>query len=189
MAQNGSSGGAAALPPLPRNSAGWLLGTAPARALADYYLAARGDAPVLSRATFDPAALKTILPRVFMLELRSERELRIRLCGTCLTTRVGRELAGLNWLDLIAPEGRANRAEAYSRMMREASGLRAEIRYPSSLGEVLSIECLTLPLTPHTASEPPLAVGVIASLERRVGARPLPFLQGTEKTTELPLAA
>lgn len=189
MAQNGSFGGGAALPPLPPNSAGWQLGTAPARTLANYYLAARGDDTVLSRAVFDPAALKTILPRVFMLELRSEREMRIRLCGTCLTTRVGRELAGLNWLDLIAPEARAARALAYGRMMREASGIRAQIRYPSTLGEVVSIECLALPLTPLSGAEPPLAVGVIASLTRQVSARPLPFLQGSEEITELPLAA
>jgi len=188
MAQPGPLGGGAALPS-PSNSAGWTLDTAPARALADYYLAARGHDVVLSRTTFDPAELKLILQRVFMLELRSEREHRIRLCGSCLTSRVGRELAGLNWLDLIAPEGRAARAQAYGRMMRAGSGIRAVIRYPTTLGDVASIECLALPLTPLRAEEPPLAVGVIASLPRRTSARPLPFLQGVEQITELPLAA
>jgi hypothetical protein len=169
------------------NPLGWQLSTAPARTLADYYLATRGIQPMLPRAAFNPADLKPILPRVVLLELRSEKEIRIRLGGTCLTNKVGHELAGLNWLDLIAPEHRQTRAEAYGRMMAETCGLRAEIRYPSTLGEDFLLECVVLPLTPVRADEPPHAIGVIASLSRPGGARPLPFLQGSEEITTLPL--
>src|ERR1041384_2765303 len=111
--QNEVGGGAPAahgqppLPPTLPNRLGWMLATAPARSLADYYLAHRGDETLLSRNQFDPSDLKPSLPRVVLLELRSEKEIRIRLAGTCLTSKVGRELAGLNWLDLIAPERRA----------------------------------------------------------------------------------
>ena len=191
--QNQLRGGASVTPgqpPLPAtlpNRLGWMLATAPARGLADYYLAHRGEAAMLSRSRFNPADLKPILPRVVLLELRSEKEIRIRLAGTCLTGKVGRELAGLNWLDLIAPEHRATRAAAYAGLAETQSGLRAAIRYPSTLGEDMLVECLTLPMTPARADEPALAIGVLASLWRPAGARPLPFLRGSEELTPLPL--
>jgi hypothetical protein len=180
------SGFVAAAPVLP-NALGWQLATAPARTLADYYLTTRGIQAMLPRAAFNPAHLKPILPRVVLLELRSEKEIRIRLGGTCLTNKVGHELAGLNWLDLIAPEYRQARAAAYGRMIAERSGLRAEMRYPSTMGEDFVLECLVLPLTPVQSDEPPHAIGVIASLSRPGGARPLPFLQGSEEIALLPL--
>jgi hypothetical protein len=166
---------------------GWPLSTQPARLLAEYYLKARADQPIMPRDAFNPADLKSILPRVFLLELRSAKELRIRLGGTCLTTKVGHELAGLNWLDLIAPEYRDARADAYGRMFETQTGVRTAIRYPSTMDEEYEIECLALPMTPSRADEPPHAIGVVASLAHPGGARPLPFLQGSEEITPLPL--
>jgi len=174
----------AALP----NAAGWMLASAPARVLADYYLAARGDRAVLRRADFDPAALKSILPRLFLLELRSVQELHIRLAGSCLANRTGRELTGLDWLDLIGPAQRAARGAAFARMAGEPIGLRAVARYPATLGEDIIVEYLSLPLTPVRGDEPPMAIGVVASLWRPPGAKPMPFHQGNEEITPLPLA-
>ena len=175
------------LPAAVPNAVGWPLATNPARALADYYLAARGGNAMLGRADFNPAALKSILPRVFLLELRSEQELYIRLGGTCLASRAGRDLTGLDWLDLIAPAQRAARGAAYLRMIDAQCGLRTVVRYPATLGDDIIAECLSLPLTPARADEPALAVGVVASLRRPAGAKPMPFRQGIEEITALPL--
>lgn len=170
------------------NPLGWMLVTAQAHALADHYLARRGDAAVMPRAVFDPAEIKALLPRLYMLELHSPQDIRVRLCGTCLSDRVGRELTGLNWLDLIAPEHRAARALAYGQMMQRRTALRAVLRYPSNMDDEMVLELLTLPMTPTGPDSPALAIGVVASLSRTAGARPQPFLRGTESITALPLA-
>lgn len=172
--------------PIP-NAVGWALGTAAARSLADYYLATRGADMMMPRSRFNPADIKRILPRVFLLELRSEKEIRVRLAGTKLTARLGRDLAGLNWLDLITPEQRTARSEAYGQMMMGRNAIRSVLRYPSSTGEHMVVECLTLPLTPTHDDEPAIGLGVAASLWRPAGAKPLPFLQGNEEITLLPL--
>jgi len=177
------------LPAAIPNAVGWVLGTASARALADYYLTTRGADLMMPRSRFNPADIKRILPRVFLLELRSEKEIRVRLAGTKLTARLGRDLAGLNWLDLITPEQRAARAEAYGQMVMGQTAIRSVLRYPSTTGEHMVVECLTLPLTPTHSDEPPIGLGVAASLWRPAGAKPLPFLQGHEEITLLSLPA
>lgn len=170
------------------NPLGWMLVTAHAHALSEHYVARRGDAAVMPRAAFNPAEAKALLPRLFILELHSPRNIRIRLCGTCLSDRVGRDLTGLNWLDLIAPEHRAARALAHGEMMQRRIALRAVLRCPSNMDDEMVMELLTLPMTPTNPDSPDLAIGVVASLSRSVGARPLPFLRGTESITALPLA-
>jgi hypothetical protein len=69
-AASARSGDHAPLPMATPNAAGWMLAGAPAHALADYYLAALGTRPVPSRGAFDPSAIKSLLPRIYLLELR-----------------------------------------------------------------------------------------------------------------------
>lgn len=170
------------------NPLGWMLASAQAHALSDYYLARRGHAVVLPRAALDPAEVKALLPRLYMLELHSPCDIRVRLCGTCLSDQVGRDMTGLSWLDLIAPEQRAARAAAYGEMMmRQRTALRAVLRYPSTMDDEMALELLSLPMIPSGGESPALAIGVVASLSRTAGARPLPFQRGTESITSLPL--
>src|SRR5258708_7418747 len=127
------------------NPTDWEVSTTPGRLLCQYYRDSRGDQPMLSRARFDPADLRTILPRLFLLELHSPRDIRIRLCGTCLREKTGRELTGLNWLDLIAPEYRSARGASYAAMADARQGIRSLVQYPSTMGDDILVELVSLP--------------------------------------------
>ena len=86
------------------------LGTAPleprARRFADYWLSLPRTDLIPHRRDFDPAALVDILDTFMIFEIVAPDHFLIRLAGTTVIERYGREITGLNYLDFRTPDER-----------------------------------------------------------------------------------
>lgn len=74
--------------------------------LTEYWQARRPALGAPARRTIDPGEFADLLPQVFILGRRDPRDLPFRLAGERVTRLHGRDLRGLNALNLWAPHDR-----------------------------------------------------------------------------------
>lgn len=77
-----------------------------AQKMLDYWSSLPMQDCVPARADFDPLQVREALPVVALIERRAPDIWLIRLAGTELGRRLGREVTGLNFIDLVAPPER-----------------------------------------------------------------------------------
>jgi hypothetical protein len=99
------------------------------------------------RRDFDPMAIKRVLPVVSLMEMEGPDTWRLRLVGTEICRRAGRDLTGLNYLDLLthAP-ARASQAQRLATMMGHPCGATGDRRNIRSSGLEYRVRILSLPL-------------------------------------------
>lgn len=117
-----------------------------ARTLHDYWwtLSRRGGIP--RRTCFDPIRVVPILPHLGICERRSDDDWFIRLAGTAVAQRLGRDVTGRNYLDLVAPAVRERTALAIACVIGWPCGVRSIRCSRATTGRLVAVETLGLPL-------------------------------------------
>lgn len=117
----------------------------PGFALWSYWSSIRNGGLVPYRRDFDPMAIVRQLPVVSLVEREAPQVWIIRLVGTEIVNRSG-ELTGRNFLDLLAPEQRADQDRRLAELLEHPCGsvsVRSNIR---RAGSSYLVRTVTLPL-------------------------------------------
>lgn len=117
----------------------------PGFALWSYWSSIRAGSLVPYRKDFDPMAIVRHLPIVSLIERAAPMLWPIRLVGTAIVNRSG-ELTGRNFLELLAPEQRAEQERRLTDLLEHpcgSVGLRTNVRRS---GTGYLVRTVTLPL-------------------------------------------
>ncbi|HWD58586.1 MAG TPA: PAS domain-containing protein [Stellaceae bacterium] len=101
---------------------------------------------VPSRADFDPCDIASILPIISLIERRSPNEWRVRLAGTELERRWGRELSGLTYAEVLSPQAVEVTHCEFDAICRQPCGSWSLRHLDLRSGRRLHTETLRLPL-------------------------------------------
>ncbi len=119
---------------------------ATSRELFAYWNRIRGSEPAPRRSEIEPGDIRRVLPDTFILEVIGPASQRVRLAGTRMCSLYGREIKGINFLDLWSGEDVTRMVEAAARVCEDAVAAVAEVDLVSSRGRTVSCEFLLLPL-------------------------------------------
>jgi hypothetical protein len=104
--------------------------------------------------SFYPEEVPDLLPYFAVYELLSEDHIYIRLAGTAMVDRFGFEITGKNYLDLVAPERRANASAAFWTLANQPCGMRVIIQHVLTNGLRTQIEALGMPMRNDRGGKP-----------------------------------
>lgn len=137
--------------------------TFPTRRLYEYWLSLPRTGCLPVRSSVDPEALIDILPTIRILEWVPPDQLRVRLLGTGQVDRMGRDITGANYFDLLSEAGRKRSVRNTELMFSKPCGLLTlrEERYEN--GDIDTVERLSLPLR-HEERGTPHLIGTSAPL-------------------------
>jgi len=140
------------------------LKTRACRVLFEAWLGWRDGRLLPDHRNVDPAVLKGILPYVVILEVRAEDQVIIRLAGSAYREMFGRELTGLNLVDLSRGNDRRQGAYRNHAAATWPCGRHAETSFMYSKGIPDTFEFLSLPLAPNAPGEPPKLINAMESV-------------------------
>ncbi|HWB50569.1 MAG TPA: PAS domain-containing protein [Stellaceae bacterium] len=98
------------------------------------------------RADFDPGAIAGILPIISLIERVSANEWRVRVGGTELERRWGRDLAGLSYAEMLSPQAVEVTHCEFDAICRQPCGSWSLRQLDLRSGRRLQTETLRLPL-------------------------------------------
>lgn len=101
---------------------------------------------VPTRASFDPCAIACILPIISLIERIGPDEWRVRLAGTEIERRWGRDLAGLTYAEVLSPQAVDVMHCEFEAVCRHPCGSRSLRHLELRSGQRLQTETLRLPL-------------------------------------------
>jgi hypothetical protein len=130
-----------------------------------HWKALRGDALVPTIEAFLDRPSPAHAPWLFMAEIRGD-DLLIRLEGTGLVTRWGRDLTGDKLFRDRSPDYVRKVAENYRTVLEHPCGYYALNQYLSGRGRNVRVRVLYLPLMPKPGRQPRI-VGYSVELQRR----------------------
>jgi hypothetical protein len=151
------------------------------RALHAYWDRLRGTRIAPERADVDPAAIRTLLGDVYLLELGAPGQFTIRLAGTRLCTLFCRELKGSSLDSLFAPEDRGEIADLVGEVSGSVVPIVAGIAGETASGQTIDLELMALPLR-HRGRTGTRLVGSLAALD-------VPYWVGTVPVERLRIAS
>lgn len=110
--------------------------------------------------------LGDLLPRCFLLEIRSRENITICFAGSQIREWLGTELSGRNYLDLTEPENRARRAALL--FAEVAQPCAAVIYYWLQDAEhgIVPVELVSAPLLADDAAQAPLVLACASPLTK-----------------------
>jgi hypothetical protein len=138
--------------------------------LADYWTSLCPPDRLPLRSDIDPAAIQPLLPYIYILELKTDDTVFVRLAGTALRRLYGREMTGMNMLDLVPPAHRAARLRRTLQAASHPCGMCYIRSHRYASGAVDEVESMFLPLTVDPATDGTRArqmIGIAASLSER----------------------
>lgn len=160
------------------------LSDASTKALYDYWNALRNGRALPLRREVDPSAIRSLLPRIFMLEVVDAHHVIFRIAGTAICAAFGREFRDHNFIDVWNPTSRVDIVELLRRIAcdHEAGLVRAEAATLDK--SVVDCELLILPLKDANGATTRLigVAGCQESLER-LGWRKLVHLRALTSAT------
>lgn len=115
-------------------------------AVFQYFNALRGNRPAPLRSEIDPAALKSVLPDLFILEKGRDGIVRFRLAGTRVCLILGREMRDRAFTDGWDATVRHRIRLAADAVIANRSALEIAVRAIDDDGDALPLEMLMLPL-------------------------------------------
>jgi hypothetical protein len=118
----------------------------------DLRAAAGGALPV--RAAIDPAALRTCLPSMAILDLADPRDPVYRLAGTDYSTCIGLDPTGRRYLELVPEVRRASAAEAYVAMAEHGCAMITNLVASGGTGRERLCEAVNVPVRETAADGP-----------------------------------
>jgi hypothetical protein len=101
---------------------------------------------VPTRASFDPCDIPGILPVISLIERVSPGEWRVRLAGTELERRWGRELSGITFAEVLSPQAVEVTHCEFEAMCRQPCGSWSLRHLELRSGRRLQTETVRLPL-------------------------------------------
>lgn len=101
---------------------------------------------VPSRASFDPCAIPSILPVISLIERTGSDEWRVRLAGTEIERRWGRELSGLTYAEMLSSQAVEVTHCEFDAICRQPCGSWSLRHLELRSGRKLQTETLRLPL-------------------------------------------
>jgi hypothetical protein len=101
---------------------------------------------VPSRADFEPGEIAAILPVISLIERVKPDEWRVRLAGTELERRWGRDLAGLSYAEVLSPQAVDVTHCEFEAICRQPCGSWSLRRLDFRSGRRMQTETLRLPL-------------------------------------------
>lgn len=138
-----------------------------ARLLFEEYRRVAGDDLVPTKRDIDPAKLKPILQDMLIYErLADDEQWRIRLMGTRVAERLGKDFTGANPLSIISPAHKQNVQQAFLRVLSEPCGNLVQVEDQYSGGKTSSVEVLRLPLIGASGQ-----IDTIVSVTQEIGSR------------------
>lgn len=137
--------------------------TKAATALYDYWTRQRGERAVPLRSAIEPADIAAILPDVFILEGGQPQPPCFRLAGTRLCAQFGRELKGLDFAALFAPDQRGRIAKVADNVMTQAMPAVLRVQLVDGALDTTEAEIALLPLA-TTARTADRIIGAFAPL-------------------------
>jgi hypothetical protein len=129
------------------------------RALAEHWLSLWPGDALPPRAALSPAKLKPFLPNMVMLDVMPRARVTVRLAGTAVTTALGMELTGQDWVALAPQNYRAERLRILSKVARGAIGT-GHRRIPMALAGDYTCEEILLPFAPEPSGAHPVLVHI-----------------------------
>jgi hypothetical protein len=90
--------------------------------LARYWLSLWRGGHLPMRADFKPKAIATLLPAICIFDVTPGASVRCRLAGSRIVEGAGRDITGMDWLELTPPENRAERLSRFSTVAQGALG-------------------------------------------------------------------
>lgn len=115
-------------------------------AVFNYFNALRAERTAPLRSEIDPAALKTVLPDLFILEKGRDGIVRFRLAGTRVCLILGREMRDRAFTDIWDATVRHRMRLAADAVIANQSALELAVTAIDDEGHGLSLEMLMLPL-------------------------------------------
>jgi hypothetical protein len=122
---------------------------------------------VPTRADFDPCEIAGILPVISLFERVAPDEWRVRLAGTELERRWGRNLAGLSYAEVLSPQATEVTHCEFDAICRQPCGSWSLRRLDLRSGRRLQTETLRLPLRDKKGE-----VGLIVSCNGELSHEP-----------------
>jgi hypothetical protein len=147
------------------------------RELYRYWDGVRRGEPAPKRSDIEPSDIRRVLADTFILEVVDRENYVVRLAGTRICAAQGREIKGMNFLDLFAPEDRQAIATLAAAISEDAAAAVVTLAAATARQRPLSCEMLLLPLR-HDGSGYDRILGSIAPFDR-------PYWLGTEPVTRL----
>lgn len=135
------------------------------RALMDYWQDVRGDDLVPARRLIQPAAMKSLLPFVMLLDWQGERKLIYRLAGTEIARGFGMELRGHNLFDFTAEADHAAQERSMAAICDHPCGLVAELVFAGRYAMPQEYQVFHLPLADDDGAHTKM-IGVISATQR-----------------------
>lgn len=115
-------------------------------AVFNYFNALRAERSAPMRSEIDPAALKSVLPDIFILEKKRDGVVRFRLAGTRICAILGRELRERAFTE-IWDEAVSHRMRlAADTVLASRSALEIAVTAFDEYGDAMPLEMLMLPL-------------------------------------------
>lgn len=111
-----------------------------------YFNELRGDRPAPLRSEIDPAALKSVLPDLFILEKGRDGVVRFRLAGTRVCLILGREMRDRTFTDIWDATVHHRMRLAAEAVIASCSALEIAVTAIDEEGNALALEMLMLPL-------------------------------------------
>jgi hypothetical protein len=129
------------------------------RAIAHYF-SVRGAAVVAPRPAIDPAKLRDILPNVLLIDAAGGDRFPVRLAGTGFHNRLGREITGTNWLELMPEACRSAMAGCLRTLLSQPCG--AHFLVAEGWRSDPCLEYVLLPVSSSGASAADMLFGAAA---------------------------
>jgi hypothetical protein len=111
-----------------------------------YFNRIRNGRPAPLRADIDPVELKTVLPRIFILEMNRSGAIGFRLAGTRICSIMGRELRGEDFNMIWCKTDRHRMKLAAEAVLANQTPLLVELRAIAEDDAEARLEMLLLPL-------------------------------------------
>jgi hypothetical protein len=115
-------------------------------ALYDYWTRQRGERAVPLRSAIEPADIAAILPDIFILEHSRLQDPRFRLAGTRFCAQFGRELKGIAFDALFAPDQRNRVARIVENVMAHSAPATMQVQLVDGVLDTTDAEIVLLPL-------------------------------------------
>ena len=112
----------------------------------NYFNTLRAGRPAPLRTEIDPAALKSVLPDLFIMEKGRDGIIRFRLAGTRLCAMLGQEMRDRTFSDIWDPAVRHRMRLAADTVLANRKALEIAVTAVDADGMALSLEMLMLPL-------------------------------------------
>ena len=115
------------------------------RAWAEHWLSLPRDGVVPLRSAFDPLAVPALIPHMMICDLSEPGVVRIRLMGTGMVSSFGFDPTGRDYLDLVAPERRAEALHGFLVPANQPCGMRVLGENQFENGRKMAVETVAFP--------------------------------------------